>query len=166
MHAPWPASQTSLSAQQGRSIPCMHCRSPSDIQRAQSAQLVRPLLDACRMWTQQDKLTHTHTHTNRNVHALAHHLARGLMIWGWSQMNVGLTQSTSTKSPTSCICGGHTLRPKKVGGQRGGCHQHGLVVHGTSVHPPCLATVWMCVVEDTQCCSSHKDHQQTDEILE
>ena len=32
---------------------------------------------------------------------VTHHLDRGLMISGWSQMNVGLMQLTSMKSPTS-----------------------------------------------------------------
>ena len=30
-----------------------------------------------------------------------HHLARGLMIWGWSMINVGLTHWDSRNSPTS-----------------------------------------------------------------
>lgn len=32
---------------------------------------------------------------------VSHHFAKGLMIWGWSQMNVGLIQVTSRKSPTN-----------------------------------------------------------------
>lgn len=32
---------------------------------------------------------------------LTYHLAKGLIIWGWSQMKVGLMQETSKHSPTS-----------------------------------------------------------------
>ena len=107
--------------------------------------------------------TSSDTHTRGKITlALAHHLASGLMIWGWSQMNVGLTQSTSTKSPTSCVwwVGRQDRRAKR------GCHGEGLLMQCTSVHQPCQAAVTLCVVEDTQCCSSHRDRPQTDEILE
>ena len=98
VHTPWLAYQTSPSAQLDRSILCTRCKSPSDTQRAQTVPLVRPLTDACRVDNQQDKLTHKQ---ERTVQALTHHFAKGLMICGWSQMKVGLTQSTSTNSPTS-----------------------------------------------------------------
>lgn len=105
VHTPWPAYQTSPSARLGRSILCTRCKSPSDTQRAQTVLLVHPLIDACRVVHRQDKLTHKQ---ERMVQGLTHHLARGLIICGWSQMKVGLTQSTSTNSPTSCECSGHT----------------------------------------------------------
>lgn len=83
----------------------MHCRLPSSSQRAQNALLGLSVICACNnraIKMCQFGASHFQWIMNRLRQSVSHHFAKGLMIWGWSQMNVGLIQVTSRKSPTNC----------------------------------------------------------------
>lgn len=84
---------------------CKNCRFPSSSQRAQNAQWGLSLICAWNeKWEHHSEFNHhcLETPVNRLWRRGSHHLASGLMIWGWSQMNVGQMQVSSRNSPTNC----------------------------------------------------------------
>lgn len=100
---PWLVARIALAVWWDRSTRCKHCRFPSSSQRAQNAPSGLPGIGAWRNLRCQCELGVSHLETvNGPKQGVSHHFARGLMIWGWSQMNVGLMHVTSRKSPTSC----------------------------------------------------------------